>query len=206
VFAQLCESDRRRTIYETGGDIAPPDDPNNENAQRLKTTVSGLAPNTYNVYIYLWSDFSDWRIRAALVDNPSGELPLFVVGQALSGSPLPTVANPADFAGYTPLVTEDNRTMYQAFLGQITGTSFSVFVDNDPGDGDPAFPRAFYQFPFFARTWYDGIGYSIAAVPEPSGAILLVIAAPALVLASWYSGRSSRWCPNDRAALSPSIT
>ena len=193
MFAQLCESDRRRTIYETGGDIAPPDDPNNENAQRLKTTVSGLAPNTYNVYVYLWSDSSEWRIRAALVDNPSGELPLFVVGQILYGSPLPTVVDPADFAGYTPLVTEGNRTMYQAFLGQVTGTSFSVFVDNDPGNGDPAFPRD----TFFSRTWYDGIGYSIAAVPEPSGAMLLVMGAPALLLASWYGGRSSRRYPND---------
>jgi hypothetical protein len=193
------------TIYETGGDLAPPGvDPNNEDAQRLKTTVTGLAPNTYNVYVYLWSDFSNWRIRAALQDNPTGELPLYVVGATLYGTPLPTVANPADFDGLAPLVTEDNRTMYQVLLGQVTGTSVSVYVDNDPGAGDPLFPRALYPDTFFARTWYDGIG--IAAVPEPSGAILLVMAAPALLLAYWYSGRSSRWYPNDQAALSPSIT
>src|SRR5262249_33291180 len=88
------------TIYETNADLTTPDVAgNSEDAQRLKTTVSGLAPNTYNVYVYLWSDFSNWRLRAALTDNPTGELPLFVVGGVLAGSPLPTAASAADFDG-----------------------------------------------------------------------------------------------------------
>lgn len=127
------------TVYESTGNTSPADD-----VPRVVTTVSGLARHTYNVYVYYWSDQSNspWRIRAGLEDTVD-PLPLFIKGDTNS------IQVGTDSAG---------RKLWQAFLGQVTGTSISVFVEDAPATSG------------IERTWYDGIGYE---VPEPASLILL---------------------------------
>jgi hypothetical protein len=50
----------------------------------------------------------------------------------------------------------------QALLGQVTGTSISVFVEDAPATTSSN------------RTWYDGIGYE---VPEPATMAILGLGA-----------------------------
>lgn len=150
------------TIYQNAASGAT------DNAHRLKTTVSGLAPGTYDVYAFYWSDSSNWRMQASLTDNPGGDLPLYIfqpltpgVVQHYTGADASvgsaTLAN-NPFATNV-LVAEGNRRMLQIPLGQVTGTSFSVYVDDSSIQADQN-----------ERTWYDGVGYSF--VPEPSSLAL----------------------------------
>jgi hypothetical protein len=142
------------TIYEAGGTI---DDVNNtEDCPRLVTTVSGLPEGTYKVYVYFWSDESSWRIRADL-KGKDAQLPLFysrALGQEAApiGTPPAALAKAEDFKD-VPLLSEGNRMLWQAYLGEVKGTTITVFVDDDPEHKTHT-----------CRTWYDGIGYQ--AVPK----------------------------------------
>ncbi len=108
-------------------------------------------------------------MQASLTDNPGGDLPLYIfqpltpgVVQHYTGadasvgsatlSPNPFTAN--------VVVAEGNRRMLQIPLGQITGTSFSVFIDDSSAQVDQN-----------ERTWYDGVGYAV--VPEPASIALI---------------------------------
>jgi hypothetical protein len=139
------------TIYEAGGTISDPPGVNTEDCPRLVTTVSGLPEGTYKVYVYFWSDDSNWRIRADLKGKDS-QLPLFY-SRAVDGEPAPIGTPPAalakaeDFKA-APLLSEGNRTLWQAYLGEVKGTTITVFVDDDPAHKT-----------YSCRTWYDGIGY-----------------------------------------------
>ena len=147
-----------------------------DNSHRLLTTVSGLSFGTYDVFVYFWVDVSDWRIQASLTDNPGGDLPLFtrntvgIVQYAPTGGSTTILStDPSVNGGVNPfttavMVAEGNRAIFQANLGQITGTGFSVFVDDFPtmADGNQ-------------RTWYDGVGYSL--IPEPTSAAFLGLGA-----------------------------
>jgi hypothetical protein len=119
------------TIYEAGGTFSETD--NTEDCPRLVTTVSGLPEGTYKVYVYFWSDDSNWRIRADL-KGADKQLPLFY--------------SRADDFEVVPLLSEGNRTLWQAYLGEVKGTTITVFVDDDPAHKTHT-----------CRTWYDGIGY-----------------------------------------------
>jgi hypothetical protein len=139
------------TIYEAGGTFSDPHGVNTEDCPRLETTVSGLPEGTYKVYIYFWSDDSNWRIRADLKGKDT-QLPLFysraVDGeQAPIGTPAAALAKAEDFKA-APLLSEGNRMLWQAYLGEVKGTTITVFVDDDPAHKTHG-----------CRTWYDGIGY-----------------------------------------------
>jgi hypothetical protein len=137
------------TIYEAGGTFS--ETANTEDCPRLVTTVSGLPEGTYKVYVYFWSDNSNWRIRADLTGKGQ-QLPLFY-SIALSqetapiGTPAAALAKAEDFKA-VPLLSEGNRTLWQAYLGEVKGTTITVFVDDDPAHKTHS-----------SRTWYDGIGY-----------------------------------------------
>jgi len=144
-----------------------------DNSHRLQTSVSGLTAGTYNVYAFFWVDVSDWRLQAALSDNVGGDLPLFtrntpgIVQYAPTGGSTTILStDPSVNGGINPFTTavvvaEGNRALFRADLGQITGTSFNVFLDDDPTmtSGNQ-------------RTWIDGVGYSAVVVPEPSSLAL----------------------------------
>jgi len=133
------------TVFESGGQYG--DTANPEDCPRLATLVE-VPLADYSVYAYFWSDTSDWRIRASLMDSED-ELPLFLAndpnGQA-------TVADVNDFAEPVPMLAEGNRTLWQIYLG-TTGptTMITVYIDDDPN-----------HLTHNGRTWYDGIGYKIA--------------------------------------------
>lgn len=159
-----------------------------DNSHRLLTTVSGLSSGTYDVFAYFWVDVSDWRIQASLTDNPGGDLPLFtrttpgVVQYAPNGATTILSDNPSVNGGVNPfttqvMVAEGNRALLQASLGQVTGTGFSVFLDDDAAmvDGNQ-------------RTWYDGIGYSV--VPEPATGTLVCLGLFGFGLFRRSSGKS----------------
>lgn len=142
------------TIYEAGGTFSETE--NTEDCPRLVTTVSGLPEGTYKVYVYFWSDDNSWRIRADLKGKDK-QLPLFYSraadGDAAPiGAPAAALAKAEDFKAVL-LLSEGNRTLWQGYLGTVTGTTITVFVDDDPAHKTQS-----------CRTWYDGIGYQ--AVPK----------------------------------------
>lgn len=137
------------TIYEAGGTFSETD--NIEDCPRLVTTVSGLPEGTYKVYVYFWSDDSNWRIRADF-KGKDAKLPLFY-SRAADGNAAPIGTPPAALAkaddfNTAPLLSEGNRTLWQAYLGEVKGTTITVFIDDDPAHKTHT-----------CRTWYDGIGY-----------------------------------------------
>jgi hypothetical protein len=138
------------TVYESTGNSNPSD-----NIPRVVTTVSGLALNTYDVYVYFWMDQngSPWRIRAGF-ENTVDPLPLYVGSNGIT----PT-DSPVSWVGSD----SQNRRLLQAYLGQVTGTSISVFVEDAPAANGNE------------RTWYDGIGYAV--IPEPATLVLLGLGA-----------------------------
>jgi hypothetical protein len=139
-------------IYEAGGQHGDANTNNPEDCPRLVTTVGGLPEGTYKVYVYFWSDDSNWRIRADL-KGKDAQLPLFysraIVQETTApiGAPPAIVAKADDFKA-VPLLSEKNRTLWQAYLGEVKGTTITVFVDDDPAHKTHN-----------CRTWYDGIGY-----------------------------------------------
>jgi hypothetical protein len=141
------------TIYEAGGLFGDANNP--EDCPRLVTTVSGLPEGTYKVYVYFWSDDSSWCIRADLKGKDK-QLPLFY-SRAADGNAAPIGTPPAAIAkaddfNAAPLLSEGNRTLWQAYLGEVKGTTITVFVDDDPAHKTHS-----------RRTWYDGIGYQAVA-------------------------------------------
>ena len=146
-----------------------------DNAHRLQTNVSGLALGVYNAYAYFWSDSSSWRMEASLTDNPGGDLPLFSFNPTTAG--VVQHYTGADVGGNLPLSTslgvnpfttgvmvgDAARRLFQIPLGQVTGTSFPIYIDDDHLQVDQN-----------QRTWYDGVGYELDhLVPEPTSFALL---------------------------------
>jgi hypothetical protein len=114
-------------------------------------------------------------MQAALTDNPGGALALYVSPGAVSGTPPLTRALAAEITGTSGLLVNglgqltdsSNRRLWQIDLGQVSGTGFSVYIDDGPAANSNE------------RTWYDGVGYSL--VPEPSSFALLGCAAAAFL-------------------------
>ncbi|MBN2181487.1 MAG: discoidin domain-containing protein [Sedimentisphaerales bacterium] len=140
------------TIFESGGDWGGN---NVEDCPRLMTSVE-VPEGNYDVYVYMWTgDTAPWRIAASL-ENSVGDLPLYICADPNGGT---TLAVADDFEEPVPLLTESNRTLWQAYLGATgTTTTITVYIDDDAnrpgvsGNGND-------------RTWYDGIGYK-AVLPE----------------------------------------
>lgn len=134
----------------------------NGNGPRIVTTVGGLPSNTYNVYVLYWTDQipNPWRIRAGLTDT-TDPLPLFIGGNA--PSPSAPVNQDAGAGDNGTGGAGQGRRLWIASLGQVTGTSIDVYVEDGPAANNNQ------------RTWYDGIAY--AAVPEPSSMAMALASA-----------------------------
>jgi hypothetical protein len=89
-----------------------------EDAPALMTTVRGLEPDScYEMFAYFWSDRHNWQLKASLAPfrhNDSG--PSFSK-EATESSTIAPPAVEADFDSVV-LVTESNRTMHQADVGE----------------------------------------------------------------------------------------
>ena len=140
---------------------------------RLKTTVSGLDYATYDVYAYMWAaqTGNNWQMGASLTNDVSSSnltlyaqydyptnaalsVPYVEYSEAIWGDFTPVdavystdlTANPFGFNAV--MVAESDRRLMEIYLGQVTGTEISVFIDDKstaPSGSN--------------RTWYDGIGY-----------------------------------------------
>ncbi|MGD2095666.1 MAG: hypothetical protein PVH77_11715, partial [Phycisphaerales bacterium] len=130
------------TIFESGGSWEA--DLNTEDCPRLMTAVD-VEEGSYDVYVYMWADASQWRIQASLEDL-EGDLPLYLCNDPNGEA---TVAVAEDFEEPVPMLTEGNRTLWQVYLGTTgTTTMITVYIDDDPN-----------HITGNSRTWYDGIGY-----------------------------------------------
>lgn len=65
------------------------------------------------------------------------------------GTPAAALAKAEDFEA-VPLLSDGDRTLWQAYLGTVKGTTITVFVDDAAAHGAHN-----------CRTWYDGIGYQV---------------------------------------------
>lgn len=116
-----------------------------EDCPQLRTMVSGLSSNTYNVFAYFWvANGQGFKFGAALTDNSSGGLPLYAVG-----SPGVKAAVQSSFVASNLMVTSADRTLYQVSLGTVTGSTVTVYIDDDAHGG------------YSSSCWYDGIGYQL---------------------------------------------
>jgi hypothetical protein len=170
----------RRTVFGNSGTIfenSGSGTTTSDDAHPLLTSVSGLEDNTYDVYVYFWSDSSAWRIQAGLSAdsmslyqwNPlSANTEVFAVPTGATIYSDSLSENP--FTSAVMIAEGTNRRLLQAYLGQVTGTEFEVFIDDGPSTGQNS------------RTWYDGVGYSLVPVPEPSSFALAGLGMAALMV------------------------
>ena len=127
--------------YGNGGSVLASGETAPENAPALKTSISGLADGTYEVFVFFWANpEEDWRIRAGFSEVEQ------MVFQRVSSQQAPTDS----FDGVVR-VLDSSQALYRAYVGRRTVTSGeTVEVLIDDFDGAAAAGSE--------RTAYDGIG------------------------------------------------
>jgi hypothetical protein len=112
-----------------------------EDAPAIRTTVSGLADGTYDVWAYFWSrPGDDWRIRAGFATSDLLVFRRYSCQQAETSR----------FDG-TVTVLDTERALYRAYVGRRTvanGSVIDVYIDDFDGAASPG----------SQRTAYDGVG------------------------------------------------
>jgi hypothetical protein len=150
-----------------------------EDAPQLVTTIQGLAPDDrYEIFAYFWSDHHNWHLQASLAPFGDSDPDHRFSKDATESS---VVAPPAVEANFDSpmLVTESNRTMYQARVGEATADSngeVRIWIDDNPNASERE------------RTWYDGVGYRLAGHRVWKGRTIagLVILVTIILAAIWY--------------------
>lgn len=129
-----------------------------EDAVEIKTSVTGLTNDTYDVYVFYRSDdgTNNWKIRAGLSSNPNSNTLYDRTGvDGTAGIPALSGSSQLTFTGTAP--TEDTgQPLLYAQIGQVTGTAIDVFIDDFPASTTGRSQD---------RTWYDGIGYELFVPP-----------------------------------------
>ena len=155
-------------IFESGGEGTAV----TENAPELRTTISGLvAGASYSIYVNFWDPTSateDWSIRAGFTSNP-GANQIFAAEDALAetfltGANGAVLASTLTYSSGPTLVSSGGRALLAGFVGVAVADGsgqIQVFIDDLPA-GDSV----------NKRTWYDGVSYELAPIPEPSSAAL----------------------------------
>jgi hypothetical protein len=148
------------SIYEGGGGEAVP---------MLRQTLTGVAPDTYAVYVFFWAaNGVHWQIDAGLTSTTTTN---FYGTGGVGTFPTSTtaLASASTYtAGSAPTVfVEADRTLIRAKVGEVTvDTSgvLEVFVKTG---------AIFGGNETNSRTWFDGIGYGPPEPPPvlPGGAV-----------------------------------
>lgn len=159
------------TIFEASGTGSGAED-----AAEIYTTISGLSPGLYKVYVHFWDGSGpdpDWNVRAGFT---SGSLTLYANGVGTDATDLGAtgagLASDLTYSTAPTVFVEADRTMYAGLVGTAAANGsgeITVYVDDLPS-----------TIGANNRSWYDGVSY--AAVPEPASALLLALALPALFI------------------------
>jgi hypothetical protein len=156
----------QRTPFGSGGNIfeAGGEQPA-ENAPELRTTISGLTPGvSYDIHVNFWDPTStteDWSIRAAFTSN-AGANTLYSATDAIGelSSTGSVLASTLTYTTAPSIFAESGRALLSGFLGTVQADGsgvISIYID----DRNAATSVNL-------RTWYDGVSYGVAVVPEPS--------------------------------------
>ncbi|MEP6662832.1 MAG: immunoglobulin domain-containing protein, partial [Verrucomicrobiota bacterium] len=131
----------------TAGELTP----YTEDVPVLKTTISGLAAGTYDLFALYWSPVNaDWRLQAALDYDGDG----VVTNEQMNVfERIGTQASHTnEFLG-TILTEQSTNRLYRGYVGRKTiaaGETLEVFVDSVPLATATSSST---------RTWYDGVAY-----------------------------------------------
>jgi hypothetical protein len=130
------------TGYGNGGSCYTAGDSGTENAPTIKTTISGLADGTYDVFAYFWCDpAADWGIRGGFTSSD-----LLCFNKQSS-----QFAEASQFSGSVE-VEADAAVLYRVYIGRKEvsgGTPVVVYIDNYDSSFSGNVPT---------RTTYDGVG------------------------------------------------
>ncbi|MBN1911231.1 MAG: BNR-4 repeat-containing protein [Pirellulales bacterium] len=172
-----------RIGYANNGTIFASNEKGAEDTPVLKTTLTGIADGTYDVFAFFWTNVSEeWLIEVGFSEDAMVLCERQGAQQAL-----------ADEFDDTVLTAEGtNRALYRAYVGRtdIAGGSLSVFIDDledATTDGHQ-------------RVWYDGLGYARVLTAGPGDADFsgTVDAADARILAeNWLSTDHVGWAQGD---------
>jgi hypothetical protein len=150
------------TVYGNGGSCYTAGDSGTENVPTIKTTVSGLADGTYDVFVYYWCvptpdvnwssgsggfDPNDWGIRAGF-DPCDANMMMCFFRQSSQFADAAQFSDPVT-------VTGPGVQLYRIYIGRKVvsgGTPVVVYLDNY----DSTFT---YNKP--SRTTYDGVGVAL---------------------------------------------
>jgi hypothetical protein len=132
------------TVYGNGGSCYTAGDNGTENVPVIKTTVSGLADGTYDVFAYFWSDpTANWGIMGGFTSTEDDMLCFSKQSSQF--------AEASQFSGsITNLGT--GVQLYRVYIGRKVvsgGTPIVVYLDNYNSNYNVNAPT---------RTTYDGIG------------------------------------------------
>jgi hypothetical protein len=134
------------TVYGNGGSCYTAGDGGTENVPTIKTTVSGLADGTYDVFAYFWCDPTlDWGIRGGF--ESTDMLCFFKQGSQF--------ADASQFSGSVTVTSTGVHQLYQVYIGRKVvsgGTPVVVYLDNYDSTYTGNKP---------ARTTYDGVGVAL---------------------------------------------
>jgi hypothetical protein len=136
------------------GDAAvdPPTTPAvSEDAPTLKTTLSGIADGSYDIFAYFWANpAQDWRFVAGFDTN---SMQLYRVNGAQQ-------AEASQFDSAITLTGLNGSALYRAYLGRKTisgGSSIDVLIDD--------WVKVPNTVTGSIRTWYDGLGIALVSLP-----------------------------------------
>jgi hypothetical protein len=141
------------TGYGNGGSCYTAGDSGIENAPAIKTTISGLADGTYDVFAFFWCDLDeDWGVVAG-----------FEPADMLYFSKQSSQQAEASQFAHTVDVIDIETAMYRVYIGRTQvsdGASVDVYID----DYDDSFVNA------PVLTTYDGVG-AARVIPDYVGDI-----------------------------------
>lgn len=136
-----------RTGFGNGGSVYTSSEIGFEDAPKLRTNIEGLSNGVYNVFAYFWSDNDeDWRLMAGVEEDNLIDFRKYGSQHAASDQ---------FDAEVTISANNNDLLLYRAYLGKVEvvdGTTIEVFIDDWQSLAGSAI-----------RTWYDGVGYSLAS-------------------------------------------